>query len=164
MDKKAFVMKRKIKFRGKHESSGEWVFGGYFETEDKSECCVIEEGKLIYHVEPDTVGQYTGHKDKHKQEIYEGDILRSDDYPFSTEEVKDNYLGVAYFSDVNDRFQVKEFVTKDADVRGISNFNDVNFYDLNLRKMEIIGNIFDNKRLFRDTDKSIMKWFLSKGK
>ena len=51
------------------------------------------------------------------------------------------------------------YVTKESERRGISNCTNKSFYDLQMENVEVVGNIFDNKCLFRDTDEQIMKWF-----
>lgn len=100
------------------------------------------------------------YRDRNGKQIYEGDILRQDAYPFSDGEEKDNYLGVVFCTE-DGSFEIMQFVTKQSKCRGISNFINRLFYDINIEKVEVIGNIFDNKGLFRDSDKKIMEWYNS---
>lgn len=62
-------MNRKIKFRAKILQTGEWF---YWSLKD-----MIGPHDIREDIDWNTVGQYTGLKDKNRKEIYEGDILEN---------------------------------------------------------------------------------------
>lgn len=156
---------RTIKFRGFNRKNRQWVYGYYLQNRGAHFVCPDEfaKGKNSddYEVDPDTVGQFTWLKDKNGKEIYEGDIIKSTDYPFM-DEGKTNYLGIVSCDthDAIGEFYVMLYVTKESERRGISNFTNKSFYDLQMENVEVVGNIFDNKGMFRYSDDVIMLWYL----
>ena len=159
-------MKREIKFRGKCSHCDAWAYGnlvdyGQDEAPEIHGFDPYKEGKEEWReitVDRWTLSQYAGVKDKNGREIYEGDILRGDYYPYH-DDGEDNYLGIVFYDDEEYLWQVMKFVTAKSERYGISNFINGAFYDVDFSQMEVIGNVWDSKGLFRNSDEEVMKWF-----
>lgn len=121
---------REILFRGKDFSgviNHRWCFGSLDTTEDDIAIIIYPDrfgNKCRIIVDPKTVGQYTGLKDKNGTKIFEGDIvlLKGDEEPYQV--VFDESCFQVYNSSVC-------YVMD-------------NFYDY---EIEVIGNIYDNPEL-----------------
>ena len=125
---------REIKFRGLELMTGDWVYGSHLKTGTSLEYIVpqnlIANSFLPYTVDKDTVGQFTGLKDKNGKEIFEGDILGAEDEkPMYIEYSKGQAAFV--FIDKFDSFGTTLYTTTDISYEGF----------------EVIGNIYDNTEL-----------------
>lgn len=132
---------REILFRGKTIGNGEWVEGYYYKAKycrtDDELCDYItvphpkeyNEPSSHYIVNPETVGQYTGLKDKNGTKIFEGDIV---DVLYDV-----NYIGVA-----TERIGVFEVVHNGC---FMGQKGGVRYYFIPSDECTVIGNIYDNK-------------------
>lgn len=95
-------MKREILFRGK-KSNGRWVYGSLVVSENVKPAIYYEEGKGLVkwldwcYVNPDTIGQYTGLKDKNWNKIFEGDIVHLKGNGYDSSIVGKDYYRVVTF-------------------------------------------------------------------
>lgn len=144
---------RTIKFRGKDIDTGEWIYGHFFQRLGHYPAIVEprpRDGKVMYYeiaVEDTTVGQFTGLYDKNGKEIYEGDILRGEHYPFKNNSVYDYYIVI---EELNDRHNYIAPVCRQSAISRIAGIRDGFKRDYSeLEKLEIIGNIPDNPELLK---------------
>ena len=148
-------MEREIAFRGKSKFTGEWVDGYYV-----GDNTIIAYNEVVYDLGfidtspchdcyPGSIGQFTGLYDKNGKEIYEGDILRGDEYPFNCDGV-DNYFAEIVWADNVCGFYRLTHKNPNSTVRGISHGNWEQLDEDDIKSFEIIGNIHDNPELLKD--------------
>ena len=140
---------REILFRGKRVDNGKWVYGylskytikHHEELTHYPYISFIDKDLGFYvgaNVIPETVGQYTGLKDKNGVEIYEGDICWDSDWgsTFKVFWCEDSLAWkVAFISDGDTEF-LQECVF-DNEQKQVAN------------TAEVIGNIHDNPELLK---------------
>ena len=138
-------MNREIKFRAK-DRVGVWVYGDLRLTSRKPH--IWTDPYTSYIINTETIGQYTGLKDKNGKEIYEGDIV---DWTFFYNRIGPNggctetdtqLCGVIKWSNGGFVFEVWRNDFEDAGWYGISDLNFDSSSDI-----EVLGNIYDNPEL-----------------
>ncbi len=124
---------REIKFRGKRIDNGNWIYGSLIIEEDPIADTFkyfikpfnFLTGKLVA---PETVGQYTGFKDKNRKEIYEDDIVRCNDCSCAVVIWERDGFVLDFFDDMKNIYSL--------------------WYNAeNSEKIEVIGNIYENPEL-----------------
>ena len=135
---------RTIKFKGQRISNGDWIVGDLIHLVD-GVYISNDNGNNMAQVHPDTVCQFTGFTDKNGKEIYDGDILRSDEYPFSCmeDDERDNYFGIIEWSDEDAMFLLTCVKNPKSSVRGISDGISDEITQQELYGYEVVGNIHD---------------------
>lgn len=143
---------REILFRGKPKNKADYeflkkmykdnckdgfIYGSLVVSHGKYYICImalcqinslVDNGTTtMFEVIPETVGEYTGLKDKNGERIFEGDIVTMPRYGSG------KHKSVVYFK--NGKFAV--------------NGSNYNFKDICPRNMEVIGNIHDNPEMLK---------------
>lgn len=99
-----------------------------------------------YEIDPTTICQCTGMKDKNGKLIWENDILDGFTYPYMSDGVHNYYVEVCWCTNVPS-FCIYTQKYPEAKVAGISTGNTELMADWNSNDWEVIGNIFDNSEL-----------------
>lgn len=123
-------MKREILFRGKQKDNGEWVCGTpIFYSRGTTAMC--KEYQRNENIDPKTVGQYTGLRDKNGKKIFEGDISK-------------DKLVVTYIP------QKASFCLAKRGWLFAHFFDEAIKVENGVAEIEIIGNIHDNPELLEE--------------
>lgn len=167
---------REIKFRAKRLDNGEWSYGSGLLIAD--DFCVIDTDTEMYVDEKydwagnthffrvagvmcdlKTIGQYTGLKDKNGKEVYEGDILRIEEFKNESGPIEksEEFYEVFCLEDMKGEKQ-RQYTTPVSCEDGAfvisvcqenDTYLDVLFGDMRMSFpifiFEVIGNIYDNK-------------------
>lgn len=162
---------REILFRGKRTDNGEWVDGFIVASRENTypngfEMITVDginydeldsyiPDFISYAVDPSTIGQYTGLKDKNDKMIWEGDIVRytfdSPDDPTATKNGLKVRTGRIFWSDWRASFAVTAGRNGSAslnnDVACYVRGRQVYEYVRGANTVEVIGNVHDNPEL-----------------
>lgn len=117
-------MEREIRFRGKHLNK--WIYGYLLKNIDDNKYYISVSLDQFYQVKEETIGQYTGLKDKNGVEVYEGDKVM-----FDYEWTKPDEIGVVTWNKDTASFQIKGHIPSSSMKR--------------LDKMKVIGNVYENE-------------------
>lgn len=144
---------REIKFRGR-DIEGKWLYGDLINSKINSTPTAFifpadaPNSYDRYSVNPNTIGQFTGLKDKNGKDIYEGDIVRKKEIGGYGYE----YIGVVRYYEKDCRYAIditatNEFSTRELFTVGESVINDGYCTIKYTTEYEILGNVYDNPEL-----------------
>lgn len=142
---------REVLFKGKAIDNGEWVYGSLLYSGSEDQYYIVENGgeELSYPVREETVGQYTGIKDKNGTKIFEGDILCmtiNNEWTNNIDRKIYNYVKfndgmfATFYKDYEDGELIE--IEEDRVCKAL----------IEVDKFEVVGNVFDNPELLEKVE------------
>ena len=158
---------REILFKAKRADTGEWVEGYYIYHINRTICpigdsikpedeqhVIMQDGfsdwnmprdTVHFDIIPETLCQYTGLKDKNGKRIWENDIV------LLREEIQDyEWKAAVKFGNPNREYNWGWQLVPVGECE--MNKDILLWIDMDIANCEVIGNIFDNPELIRQTD------------
>ena len=129
---------REILFRGKILGLTDWSYGYYAKSGENHFILLDTDNEDNYSiVDPETVGQYTGLKDRNDKKIFEGDIVQWKDENFN------NYTSVVEWCGEKWNYPAFDLAKHDYECNGLQYVHEDCI-------IEVIGTIYDNPELLED--------------
>lgn len=138
---------REILFRGKRKDNGEWICGYLYRLSEilNPFIMLVNSNAESHEVIPETVSQFTGLTDKNGKKIFEGDIISA-----TALDTGEEQRAVVCFGNFIDENNDDEYIGFFIEFDGIKTTITQLSMEECKNRIEVIGNIYDNKELLKN--------------